>query len=186
MIKNRKAYLVEELIRVSFTKLYSILFYLIAGFFYKKTHPFNFISILSNVRNRGAIELGQNFCLYAGATIWCISFKAGNNVSINLGTHIFGNVTIDDNTMIAPNVMISGGGHSMDKSEVPMIKQPSTSKGGINIGSNVWVGANSVILDGVTIGDGAIIGAGSVVTKDVNENAIVVGNPARLLRYRTK
>jgi virginiamycin A acetyltransferase len=52
------------------------------------------------------------------------------------------------------------------------------------IGSDVWIGDNAVVLQGVTIGDGAIIGAGSVVTKDVDSFSIVVGNPARHLRYR--
>lgn len=53
-----------------------------------------------------------------------------------------------------------------------------------HVGSDVWVGANTVILKGCKIGDGAIIGAGSVVVKDVEPYAIVVGNPARELRKR--
>jgi acetyltransferase-like isoleucine patch superfamily enzyme len=53
-----------------------------------------------------------------------------------------------------------------------------------NIGNDVWIGANSVILKGVTIGSGAIIGAGSVVTKDVPPYSIVVGNSAKVLKYR--
>lgn len=53
-----------------------------------------------------------------------------------------------------------------------------------NIGHDVWIGANSVVLKGLTIGTGAIIGAGAVVTRDVPPYAIVVGNPAKLLRYR--
>jgi len=52
------------------------------------------------------------------------------------------------------------------------------------IENDVWVGANSVILKGVTIHDGAIIGAGAVVTKDVPAYSIVVGNPARVIKYR--
>jgi acetyltransferase-like isoleucine patch superfamily enzyme len=52
------------------------------------------------------------------------------------------------------------------------------------IGSDVWIGANSVVKQGVSIGNGAIIGAGSVVTKDVEPYSIVVGIPARHLRYR--
>ncbi|MCZ7399979.1 MAG: DapH/DapD/GlmU-related protein [Candidatus Methanoperedens sp.] len=54
----------------------------------------------------------------------------------------------------------------------------------IEIGNDVWIGMNSIILDGVRIGDGAIIGAGSVVTKDVDDYAIVGGVPAKLIRYR--
>jgi maltose O-acetyltransferase len=52
------------------------------------------------------------------------------------------------------------------------------------IGRDVWIGANAVVLGGVTIGDGAVVAAGSVVTKDVEPGAIVVGNPARLVRRR--
>lgn len=55
---------------------------------------------------------------------------------------------------------------------------------GITIGNDVWIGANSVVLPGVTIGDGAVIGAGSVVTKDIPNDAIAVGNPARVIKYR--
>ncbi len=54
----------------------------------------------------------------------------------------------------------------------------------ISLGNDVWIGANSVIFTGVTIGDGAVIGAGAVVTKDVEPYEIVVGVPARHLRYR--
>lgn len=52
------------------------------------------------------------------------------------------------------------------------------------IGNDVWIGCNSTILRGVTIGDGAVIGANSLVNKDVPPYAIVVGSPARILKYR--
>lgn len=54
----------------------------------------------------------------------------------------------------------------------------------IEIGNDVWIGINSIILDGVKIGNGAIIGAGAVVTKNVDDYAIVGGVPAKLIRYR--
>lgn len=53
-----------------------------------------------------------------------------------------------------------------------------------SIGNDVWVGSNVVVLGGVTVGSGAVLGAGAVVTKDVPPYAIMVGNPARILRYR--
>ncbi|WP_010076466.1 CatB-related O-acetyltransferase [Clostridium cellulovorans] len=54
------------------------------------------------------------------------------------------------------------------------------------IGNDVWIGAGANILRGVTIGNGAVIGASSVVTKDVPPYAIVVGNPAKIVRLRCK
>lgn len=58
--------------------------------------------------------------------------------------------------------------------------------GSCNIGNDVWIGANAIIKDDISIGDGAIIGAGAIVTKDVLPYAIVVGNPARVIRFRFK
>ena len=90
-------------------------------------------------------------------------------------SHIFGNVTIADNVMIAPNVVIAGGRHGLERTGVPMYFQKGDSKGGIVIGSDVWIAGNCSINDGVKIGNGAVIGAGSVVTKDVEDYAIVAG-----------
>ena len=53
----------------------------------------------------------------------------------------------------------------------------------IHIGQNVWIGAGAIILPGVTIGDNSVIAAGSVVTKDVPENSVFGGNPAKFMKY---
>lgn len=58
------------------------------------------------------------------------------------------------------------------------------SRGHITIGNDVWVGLNVTIMDNITIGDGAVVGAGSVVTRDIPPYAIVVGNPACVVKYR--
>ena len=62
--------------------------------------------------------------------------------------------------------------------------EESVSRGEIHIGSDVWIGRDALIMDGVNIGDGAIVGIKSVVTKDVPPYAVVVGNPGVIKKYR--
>lgn len=62
--------------------------------------------------------------------------------------------------------------------------QHTVGKGDINVGSDVWIGHGAIVISGVTIGNGAIVGAGSVVTKNVEDFAVVAGNPARFIKYR--
>lgn len=84
-------------------------------------------------------------------------------------------VTIGDNFISAPGSIIL----SHDASLFFHIGKYRVEK--VKIGDNVFLGANSIVLPGVTIGNGAIIGAGSVVTKDVPDNTVVAGNPAKII-----
>lgn len=70
------------------------------------------------------------------------------------------------------------------KHNAPFENSELRNNGLVNIGNDVWIGANVIILPGVTIGDGSIIAAGAVVTKDVDDYAIVGGVPAKVIRYR--
>lgn len=103
----------------------------------------------------------------------------GRNVFINSGCRFQdqGGITIGDGTLIGHNVVMATLNHS-ENSEERANLHPAP----IHIGRNVWIGASATILPGVTIGDGAIVGAGAVVTRDVPENTIVVGIPAKILR----
>ena len=91
---------------------------------------------------------------------------------------------------IAANVQIYLGGEHYTKRlttypfDVLMGEAQTPSKGDVTIGNDVWIGNNVQILSGVTIGDGAVIGAGAVIAKDVPQYAVMVGNPAKLKRFR--
>ncbi|WP_429970759.1 sugar O-acetyltransferase [Fructilactobacillus sp. Tb1] len=85
-----------------------------------------------------------------------------------------GGIYIDDNVLIAPNVTLVSVNHMEEPN-----KRHNLILKAVHLKRNTWIGANSVILPGVTIGKNAIVGAGSVVTKDVPDNTIVVGNPAK-------
>ena len=101
----------------------------------------------------------------------------GGNVMI----YISANVSIGSDSMIASGVKIITSTH--DYNNNPTWKQRIDRP--VKIGSNVWIGANAIILPGVRIGDNAVIGAGSVVTKHVPEKMIVAGSPAKFLKYRS-
>ncbi|MFT5705895.1 MAG: acetyltransferase-like isoleucine patch superfamily enzyme [Oceanospirillaceae bacterium] len=92
-------------------------------------------------------------------------------------------ISIGDNTLIAGGVSIFDNNHKFIDTETFISDQGFESKP-IEIGSDVWIGENSIITAGISIGNHSIIGAGSIVTKDVPEWAIVAGNPARIIRYR--
>lgn len=107
--------------------------------------------------------------------------------NIHLGKHVFinmgckfqdqGGIFIGDGALIGHNVVLATLNHAMSpKDRATMV--PAA----IHIGRNVWIGANATVLPGVTIGDGAVVAAGAVVTKDVPENTIVGGVPARIIR----
>ena len=112
------------------------------------------------------IEVGENF------------FANYNLVILDVGK-----VKIGDNAQIAPNVAIYTAGHPI---------HPDSRNSGyeygidITIGDNVWIGGNTCIMPGVTVGSNVVIGAGSVVTKDLPDNVIAVGNPCKVIREITE
>lgn len=91
-------------------------------------------------------------------------------------------VNIGENVFIAPGVCIACAGHSIDAKQ--RAAGISTSKP-INIGNDVWIGANATICPGVTIGNGTVIGAGSVVVKDIPSGVVAAGNPCKVIREIT-
>ena len=110
----------------------------------------------------------------------------GRYTQLNPFTVIYGGsgVYIGDNVMIAPHCMIASGNHNLNQKERPMRFAEDVTKGPIEIGDDVWIGANTTITDGVKIGKGAVIGANSVVTSNIPEYCVYAGTPAKLIKQR--
>ena len=114
------------------------------------------------------IEIASNSGLGPGMVI--------HNTKLKIGKYV----------MTGPDILIQGGGHKYDNSLIPIGMQGKLPNSELEIKDDVWIGTKAIILGNVrTIGTGAIIGAGAVVTKPVPDYAIVAGNPARIIRYRT-
>lgn len=110
------------------------------------------------------VKHGENVCLYGkvsfGSEPWIITL--GNNVHITNDVRF---VTHDGGTLLFRN-------------EVPDLEITKP----ITIGNNVYIGVNSIVLPGVSIGNNVIVGSGSVVTKDLPDNGVYAGNPARYIK----
>lgn len=106
---------------------------------------------------------------------------------INLGKNVFinfdctflalGGITIEDDVLIGPKVSLITENHPLDPQQRKgLVGKP------ILIKKNAWIGANATILPGVTIGENAVIAAGAVVAKDVPDNTVAGGIPARIIK----
>lgn len=106
-----------------------------------------------------------------------------DDVFISQHCTVSGTVRIGRGTLIGGFVTIIDANHRVDDRTRP-IREQGGERRPIDIGEDVWIGTNAVILPGVRIGDGAVVAANATVTKDVPPMAIVAGTPARLLRMR--
>ena len=100
------------------------------------------------------------------------------------GAWICPKVLIGRYTMLAPEVAVLGGDHRFDLAGVPIEFSGRPILPVTDIGDDVWIGFRVIVLAGIKIGDGAIVAAGSIVTRDVAENTLVAGAPARLVKRR--
>ena len=118
----------------------------------------------------------------------------GKNFLANNGCIIYdhGDVRIGDNVMLGPNVVITPVSHPMQveartirfesNSFEPRKRTYSELVAPVVIGSNVWIGASSIVCAGVSIGQNTVIGAGSVVTRDIPESIFACGVPCRVVK----
>jgi acetyltransferase-like isoleucine patch superfamily enzyme len=144
-----------------------------------------------------AIQIGETGRLKLGRWSWIghgcklraheglISIGAKTVIGQECTISAFQHVSIGRECVIADRAMFIDFDHGMVEVERP-IRLQGIYKRDVRVGNNVWIGYGACILRGVTIGDNAVVGANAVVTKDVPDNAVVGGVPARLIRMRHK
>ncbi len=137
------------------------------------------------------IEIGAGTIVMHGAVLHVYNFRDLPHAGIRLGRDSLigeytvvrgqGGVSIGDRVYTSPFTQILAVNHVFDDPAVPFVDQGITAQG-IIIEDDVWLGASSIITDGVRIGRGAVVAAGAVVLADVPEHAVVAGVPARIVR----
>lgn len=155
--------------------------------------------IMSNIYVRGGqkIIIGNNFYCYWGVRIETYSCHngmkfnpqiiIGNNVSINPDCHIgaINRIEIHDGVLMASRVFITDHFHGKINREELLVspqKRILFAKGTVIIKKNTWLGEGVAVMPGVTIGENSVIGANAVVTKDIPDNSIAVGIPAKVIK----
>ena len=150
-------------------------------------------NVFINALSKYGIIFGDNVTIHENTNIECSGVLnelgecliIGNNVGISHSCFIQvrGKVEIGSNVIFGPGVYIFSENHNFNRLDIS-INEQGTNRKGVKIGNGVWIGARSIILDGVTIGENSIIAAGSVVTKNVSPFMIYGGCPAKLIKKR--
>ena len=138
-------------------------------------------------RPHDARRVGEG-CFYLDLIVWLNGerIELGDRVAFNYGCYVngFGGLVIGDGSEFGPYVMIHTANHRYDDRARPVTEQGWRDERPVEVGRNCWIGMSALILPGVRIGDGCVVGAGAVVTKDLDDYAIAVGNPAKPIRSR--
>ena len=103
--------------------------------------------------------------------------KIGRNVVV-MNNSLFmaaGGITIEDDVMVAANVQLISNNHDLYDPQILTCKP-------VRLKRNCWIGAGATILPGITVGENAVVAAGAVVTKDVEDNTVVGGNPVKVIK----
>ena len=128
-------------------------------------------------------KVGSDVNIYPSALIyypWNLSIGEWSSIGEWALIYNLGAVTIGQHSTISQRAHLCAGTHDYRDPSMPLLKPP------IQIGDNAWICADAFVGPGVTIGEGAIVGARAVVTKDVAPWTVVVGNPAQVIKERTR
>ena len=139
-----------------------------------------------------AIEVGRNVMILEKASLNVKDRRTdgratliiGDNVQIGRFVHINAllDVVIESDVLITHRVLLGDEDHIYENTSIPIHAQGTKFKGPVLLKSGCWIGTGVIILPGVVIGRNSVVGGNSVVTKDVPDYAVVVGNPAKVIK----
>ena len=132
------------------------------------------------LRSFGA-KLGTAAAVHATTVIthpWLLEMGDWSNLAAGVIVYNLGLVRVGHHTVVSQDVYLCAGSHDYTQPTLPLLRPP------IIIGDGVWIAAGAFIGPGVTIGMNSVVGARAVVMSDVEENVVVAGNPARVIRPR--
>lgn len=112
------------------------------------------------------------------------SLRIGNRAVIGIHSRIDNFVTLGDDVMMGPDVVIMTSAHSFEDPTMPINRQPPAKIRPVRIGRDVWIGTRVVIMPGVTIGEGSVIGAGCIIRTNIPPFSVVVGESPRIMWKR--
>ncbi len=137
---------------------------------------------------KGQIKLGNKVSLGRFSSVVSKDGQVDLSAGVNVGSYCRiatqSKVSIGESTLLAAYCYIGPGNHQQSNPDIPLIAQDMEIKGGVKIGARSWLGTRVTVLDGVSIGSDVIIGAHSVVLNDIPDGAIAVGAPAKVIRMR--
>ena len=110
---------------------------------------------------------------------------AGSDIGANCIAATDSRLDIGRDVLVAAYAyLVAGGNHRYDDPDTPILRQGFVSRGGVKIEDNVWIGAHTVVMDGVTIGAGSVVGAQSLVNSSLPPRSVAWGSPARVRKSR--
>ena len=122
-------------------------------------------------------------CVIQGKT-GPVAIGARSDIGCNTVISSVSGVDIGTEVLIAANCYLGGAQYVSERLDFPIMDQGYVSKKPLHVGNGAWLGAGVIVLDGVRVGHGSIVGAGAVVTKDLPDNVVATGVPAKVIRKR--
>ncbi|HHJ14078.1 MAG TPA: acyltransferase [Gammaproteobacteria bacterium] len=148
---------------------------------YKAGYLLRRILVKRIIKHCGDGVIVKNRCYFGNGS----RLSVGARSQLGQNARLQGSITIGEDVLMGPDVVIMATSHRFDRLDIPINQQKEDDEKEVIIGNDVWIGTRVIILPGVKIGAHSIVGAGAVVTRSFPDYSIIGGVPAKLIKSRT-